>query len=145
MNDYLLHTSVTDARASLECQLGQHPMAAARTSLTLLSRLQDQPGQIARRRMLAGVLRKAAIEVAEQPASSKDLPMGVLRQANVAVARHIYEHWQLTAPAEAANSALIGLEAIQGNPREASRRRMLLTVIRQVASSLSRDQGRAVA
>lgn len=60
-----VHTSVSDAKISLEGVLRTNPLAAARDALALLETLQDKDGHASRRKMAAGVLRKAAKALAE--------------------------------------------------------------------------------
>lgn len=56
----LLHTSVSDAKITLEGMLTSRPHYAATVALTLLNDLQGKEGQASRRKMAAGILRKAA-------------------------------------------------------------------------------------
>lgn len=60
-----VHTSVSDAKISLEGVLRTNPLAAARDALALLETLQNKEGQASRRKMAASVLRKAAKSLAE--------------------------------------------------------------------------------
>lgn len=55
-----ISTSVTDAKASLERCLESDPVQAARSATDLLEALQGKEGQASRRKVAAGVLRKAA-------------------------------------------------------------------------------------
>lgn len=61
----LISTSVSDAKTSLELLLTRDPAGTARDALTLLEQLQGEADQTSRRKMLAGVVRKAAKHLSE--------------------------------------------------------------------------------
>lgn len=61
----LIHTSVSDAKISLEHLLERDPISAADSAVSLLEAIQGVEGQTARRKMAASVLRKAAKQLAE--------------------------------------------------------------------------------
>lgn len=61
----LISTSVSDAKTSLELRLIKDPVGTARDALTLLEHLQGDSDQTSRRKMLAGVVRKAAKHLSE--------------------------------------------------------------------------------
>lgn len=65
----LIHTSVSDAKISLEHGLAADPAGTARDALALLEQLQGNRDQTSRRKMLAGILRKAAKRLADDNAS----------------------------------------------------------------------------
>lgn len=60
----LIHTSISDAKTSLERMLDNDPDYAARVSLSLLQELKGKDGHTTRRKVAAGILRKAATELA---------------------------------------------------------------------------------
>ncbi len=57
-NQYI-HTSVDDARSSLECRMIQDPLYVVLASTATLVQLKDRQGQKSRRMMLANMIRKA--------------------------------------------------------------------------------------
>lgn len=61
----LISTSVSDAKTSLELLLARDPAGTARDALTLLEQLQGEADQTSRRKMLAGVVRKAAKKLSD--------------------------------------------------------------------------------
>ena len=65
----LISTSVSDAKTSLELLLARDPAGTARDALTLLEQLQGEDGQTSRRKMLAGIVRKACKRLADDDAS----------------------------------------------------------------------------
>lgn len=56
----LIHTSVSDAKSTLEGMLNNDPAYAAHVALSLLQHLKGKEGQTTRRKIAAGILRKAA-------------------------------------------------------------------------------------
>ena len=58
-----IHTSVDDARTSLECQMARDPLYVVLASSATLVELKGRSGQKSRRQMLAGMIRKAIKEV----------------------------------------------------------------------------------
>lgn len=60
----LMHTSVAAAKAALECALKSDAVKAAHLALALLEQLQEVDGQASRRKLAAGMLRKAATALA---------------------------------------------------------------------------------
>lgn len=61
-NQYI-HTSVDDARTSLECRMIQDPLYVVLASAATLVELNGRSGQKSRRMMLAGMVRKAIKQV----------------------------------------------------------------------------------
>ena len=61
-NQYI-HTSVDDARSSLECRMTQDPLYVVLASTATLVELKDRQGQKSRRMMLANMIRKAIKQV----------------------------------------------------------------------------------
>jgi len=56
----LIHTSASDAKITLERELDQDPLCAARVALDLLQELQGKEGHASRRKVAGSILRKAA-------------------------------------------------------------------------------------
>lgn len=138
INSYL-HTSVDDAKGSLEGHLRDHPKTAAEISITLLKSLKGRGSQKSRRKMLASVLRKAARAIASEPEPTAAGPASNDMLANIGIkdARAMLEHKADEDPAAAARQALDTLLSLQGEPDQESRRRMLATMIGKCGKALS--------
>lgn len=138
INSYL-HTSVDDAKGSLEGHLRSHPQTAAEVSITLLKSLKGRDSQTSRRKMLATVLRKAARAIASSTEPTARGPASHDLLVNIAIkdARAMLEQKATEDPAAAAREALDTLLSLQGEPDQESRRRMLATMIGKCGKALS--------
>jgi len=147
INRYL-HTSVSDAKISLEQhELRSSPQGTATTALELLILLQDNDNQVSRRKMLAGVLRKAAKALAESeeldPIGTAagdyyaEMPTGELRgYVDDQVAKD---------PAKAARAMLDTLAGLRGEYGTASRRKILAAGVGKASKALAEGGEHATA
>lgn len=62
--DSLVHTSLADAKTTMERMLDNDPAYTAHVALALLQHLKGKDGHTSRRKVAAGILRKAATELA---------------------------------------------------------------------------------
>ena len=136
-----LHTSVSDAKISLEGDLRANPPGAARDALALLEALQVREGQTSRRKVAASALRKASKALAESEELDKhgvaagdyyaEIPTGELRE------------WvQMTVdddPAKAAREMLATLTGLRGEHGTASRRKILAAGIGKAAKAMTEE------
>lgn len=134
-----LHTSVSDAKGSLELHLRSSPQSAASIALALLKHLQGDDGQRIRQQMLAIVLRKAAKALAESEERDEigtiagdyyaEVPTGELRDW---VDRMIAKD-----PAQAASEMITTLTGLRGEHGTASRRKILAAGVGKAAKALT--------
>jgi hypothetical protein len=135
-----LHTSVSDAKCSLEQHaLRSDPKGAATTALALLEQLRGNDNQVSRRKMLAGVLRKAAKALAESEELDAtgtaagdyyaEMPTGELRGR--------IDDQVVKDPAKAARAMLDTLAGLRGEYGTTSRRKILAAGVGKAAKALT--------
>ncbi|MCK2185707.1 hypothetical protein [Halomonas getboli] len=134
-----LHTSVSDAKISLEGHIKSSPQTSASLALVLLKHLRGSEGQKSRQKMLASVLRKSAKALAESdeldPNGTRagddyaEMPTGELRGW---VDRMVAKD-----PGRAAGEMVDTLTALRGEYGTTSRRKILAAGVGKAAKALA--------
>lgn len=135
-----LHTSVSDAKISLEGHIKSSPQTSASLALALLKHLQqDSEGHKSRQKMLASVLRKSAKALAESdeldPNGTRagddyaEMPTGELRDW---IDRMVAKD-----PARAAGDMVDTLTGLRGEYGTTSRRKILAAGVGKAAKTLA--------
>lgn len=143
INRYL-HTSVSDAKISLEQHdLPSDPKGTAATALALLEQLRGNDDQVSRRKMLAGVLRKAAkaLAASEELDATGTAAGDYYAEMPTTELRDWIERQVAKEPAKAALAMVDTLAGLRGEYGTTSRRKMLAAGVGKAAKALVEGGG----